>query len=63
MTRALKEVLMSLLTFRRAKPALQTGGDFIARASIGGEVEVRYLRQNEILTARVRPIAQPQRAA
>ncbi|PSK83446.1 methylenetetrahydrofolate reductase (NADPH) [Limimaricola soesokkakensis] len=34
MTRALKEVLMSLLTFRRAKPALQTGGDFIARASI-----------------------------
>ncbi len=34
MTRALKEVLMSLLTFRRAKPAPQTGGDFIARASI-----------------------------
>lgn len=35
----------------------------LPRASIGGEVEVRYLRQNEILTARVRPIAQPQRAA
>ncbi len=34
MTRALKEVLMSLLTFRRAKPAPVPGGDFTARASI-----------------------------
>ena len=34
MTRALKEVLMSLLTFRRAKPAAAPGGDLTARASI-----------------------------
>ena len=34
MTRALKEVLMSLLTFRRAKPAPARGGDLTARASI-----------------------------
>ena len=34
MTRALKEVLMSLLTFRRAKPAPARGGDLTVRASI-----------------------------
>jgi methylenetetrahydrofolate reductase (NADPH) len=34
MNRALKEVLMSLLSFRRAKPAPAMGGDLTARASI-----------------------------
>ncbi|MEZ6038017.1 MAG: trypsin-like peptidase domain-containing protein [Planctomycetota bacterium] len=41
-------------------------GDLIAglpRATIGGELRLRFLRQNEILSATVRPVAAPRSAA